>query len=596
MEKIINHFLIKVILCISLFGIVTGFAQQVSRINGVVIDNKKQPLLYVNVFFIDNLEGTMSDKDGRFTINTNIYGDRNLHFSHIGYEQQEITVHIAPGELINVKIQLKKALIEMDMVTVSAESFTMADEEGQTLTSMDIVTTAGAAADIFRAIQTFPGVTQIDEGAGMYVRGGDVSETVVLLDQATLIHPYRYESDTGGYFGMINPFLLSGTFFSSGGFPAKYGNALSGILAMESLGFPDNSSVDFGLGLAAVSLGGSYILIPEKLGIRFSGNYSYTKYLFRVNGGEEKFKKVPISWDGNLSLIYKYSERGQLKLFNYINQDDIGILYKSPVYAGTFISGNESLLNNLQWQHLFPSKLLLKSSFSKNEFIQNIELGNMDLSTTDGMIKWRTDASFPIRKKVKLGTGFELDKLKTTIAGSVPDDPNDFRPGAAINTFSTDYLTKHIGAYIDGEISISPRLFTICGIRLDYLTNGDEITIDPRFSIGYRLTENQIAKFATGLYHQYPLARYSDETIGNPNLNSQEAIHYIVGYEYKSDITNVKIETYRKNYNDLLLSDSTQNYINDGYGNAIGFDFFAKGNLPIISGWISYSYLIAKRK
>lgn len=591
-----NHFFIKGIICINLFGIIIGFAQEPGRINGVVFDNKKQPLPYVNVFFKDNLEGTMSDKNGLFSIITNDYGDRDLHFSHIGYEQQEIIVCIMQGEIVNVNIQLKKALVEMEMVTVSAGSFTMADKEGQTLTSMDVVTTAGAAADIFRVIQTFPGVTQVDEGVGMYVRGGDVSETIVLLDQATLIHPYRYESDTGGYFGMINPFLLAGTFFFSGGFPAKYGNALSGILAMESLGFPEYSSFDLGIGLTAISLGGAYILIPERLGVRFSGNYSDTKYLFKVNGGEDVFEKVPTSWDGNLSFIYKYSDRGHFKLFNYFNQDDIGVLYKSPIYEGTFISGNESTLNNLQWQHLFPNKILLKSSLSRNEFYQNITLGSMDLSTTDRMIKLRTDVSIPFKKKVKLDIGFELDKLNTTITGSVPDDPKDFRADAITNIFSTNYLTKHIGAYIDSEIKFSPRLFIICGIRSDYLTNNNERTIDPRFSIGYRLTEKQIAKFASGIYHQYPQARYFDEFVGNPNLISQQAKHYIVGYEYKSDITNVKIELYRKDYDNLLLKDPSQNYVNDGYGNAAGLDFFAKGNLPIISGWISYSYLIAKRK
>ena len=43
--------------------------------------------------------------------------------------------------------------------------------------------------------------------------GGDVSETVVLLDQATVVHPYRYESPTGGVFGTIPSFMVQGTVF-----------------------------------------------------------------------------------------------------------------------------------------------------------------------------------------------------------------------------------------------------------------------------------------------------------------------------------------------------------------------------------------------
>jgi len=189
----------------------------------------------VNVFFTDGIEGSMTDDAGEFRIETLKFGVRTLRISHIGYIQKDVQMDVQPEEPVSLTIELEEALVEMDAVTISAGSFTMADEEGQTLTSLDVITTAGAAADIFRVIQTLPGVTQVDEGAGLYVRGGDVSETVFLLDQATLSHPYRYESDTGGYLGMINPFLLSGTYFSAGAFSAKYGNAKRGMKNWWSL-------------------------------------------------------------------------------------------------------------------------------------------------------------------------------------------------------------------------------------------------------------------------------------------------------------------------------------------------------------------------
>ncbi len=37
-----------------------------------------------------------------------------------------------------------------------------------------------------KSLKTFPGVAMVDEGAGLFVRGGDVSETVILLDQGTV--------------------------------------------------------------------------------------------------------------------------------------------------------------------------------------------------------------------------------------------------------------------------------------------------------------------------------------------------------------------------------------------------------------------------
>ena len=570
--------------------------KQIGIVSGKVLDSKNAPLPFVNVFFTDGMEGTMTDENGCFKIETNHFGKRVLRVSHIGYEQKDVDVIIKKEAPVILNITLEESYVEMETVTITASSFTAADKEGQTLTSLDIVTTAGAAADIFKAIQTFPGVTQVDEGAGMFVRGGDVSETIVMLDGATLVHPYRYESDTGGYFGMINPFLLSGTYFSSGAFSAKYGNALSGILAMESLGMPDCKSIDFGMGLAAISLGASYPIIPDKLGVRFSGNYSDTKTLFKVNGGTEKFNKFPLSWDGNLSVIYKYSNRGYLKFFNHSAQDDIGVLYESPTYSGNFISGTDNILNNVYWRQMFGKKLLTKSSLSQNRFHQDIMIGNLSLKNSDVFTKWRTDITYTASKKFKINSGFEIDNTESTVSGSYPDDENNLHPDAESITFSNDYSAFHNGLYLECEINFSQRIFTISGLRVDYLNEINTYTADPRFSIGYRFADTQILKLATGRYHQYPKAQCIDAHYGNPNLLPLEAIHYVAGYELKSEITNFRAELYYKDYNDLPIMDYEQNFASDGYGYSYGTDIFIKGNLPFISGWMSYSYLVSERK
>jgi hypothetical protein len=131
---------------------------------------------------------------------------------------------------------MSESSVKLGDVVIAGSAFTTGDEASSlTLHSLDVYTTPGASADILRAIQTFPGVAAMDDGSGLFVRGGDVGETTILLDQATVVHPYKFESPTGGYFGTIPPFLVGGTYFSSGGFSARYGNALSGILAMESM-------------------------------------------------------------------------------------------------------------------------------------------------------------------------------------------------------------------------------------------------------------------------------------------------------------------------------------------------------------------------
>ncbi len=227
-------------------------SEKLCTIKGTVLDDQNKPLPFANVFLKGRMEGSISDNDGNFSFKTNALGKVTLLCSFIGYASFEKELDLRAGSTIEVKIKLRQTEIKGKSVMVTASAFTAADEEGVTLTAMDVVRTRGAAADLFWAIKTFPGLQQVDEGAGLFVRGGDVSETVVLLDGAIINHPYKYESPTGGFFGTFSPFLLKGTFFSSGGFSAQYGNALSGALAMESQDMPDRRMMGFGLGLGMI--------------------------------------------------------------------------------------------------------------------------------------------------------------------------------------------------------------------------------------------------------------------------------------------------------------------------------------------------------
>jgi carboxypeptidase family protein len=94
-----------------------------------------------------------------------------------------------------------------DLVTVIAPRAPAPPASSYDLRPIDVVRTAGSAADLMRALQMLPGVAQIDEGAGLYVRGGDTSEVLVLLDDAVVFYPYRQKTPQGGLFGSVEPFL-----------------------------------------------------------------------------------------------------------------------------------------------------------------------------------------------------------------------------------------------------------------------------------------------------------------------------------------------------------------------------------------------------
>lgn len=574
-------------------------AQQKSAfLAGKVVDEKGAPLAFVNLQIIDSFDGEVSNAAGRFVITTQKIGEIKIRASLMGYEPAEQSIRLIASDTVRVNFVLKETLVNLQDVVITASAFATGDEgKGVTLRRMEVITTPGAAADIFLAIKTFPGLAMVDEGSGLFVRGGDVSETVTLLDQATVVHPYKYESPTGGVFGTINPFLVSGTLFSSGGFSARYGNALSGVLAMDSQNLPEGSAYTLNVGLAAASLGVQMPLMPNKLGLRFSGNRSFTAAMFRLNGRRDEFFEAPSGHDGNLSLIYQYSPTGRLKFFNFASNDQLGVNVNEPSFAAVYRGQERNQLHNLQWSDIFRG-WLIKSSLSLNRYDTKKNLGNLDFAQRDDTYKWRLDVERELSKRARFSWGSELERTNSDFRGTVPDNQNVLDPDAEVQHLQENYPAQRWGAYAEIETQMNRRLSAGAGVRVDHHSLARETTLDPRLSLRYDFSKQTNIRFAYGIYHQFPEAYLFNPVSGNSQLASQGAQHYIVGVEHQRDQLMLRLETYYKPYAHLVIRDNTRNYANRGDGEARGMDVFVKYGAFLqtrFNGWLAYSYLHSER-
>jgi len=83
--------------------------------------------------------------------------------------------------------------------------------------------------DVLKIIQLLPGVQSGQEGtAGFYVRGGNLDQNLVQLDEATVYNP----SHLFGLFSTFNVNSINHVQLIKGGFPAEYGGRLSSILTI----------------------------------------------------------------------------------------------------------------------------------------------------------------------------------------------------------------------------------------------------------------------------------------------------------------------------------------------------------------------------
>ncbi|MBI3789234.1 MAG: TonB-dependent receptor [Ignavibacteriales bacterium] len=576
-------------------------AQQKNTVKGKILDEDGTPLPFVNVFLLNSLDGGMSNEQGTFSFQTARTGEVTLVASMIGYEKYSKTFKMEPGKSVSLSIEMRNTAVNMAGIVVTASSYSSEKGKGVVMSSMDVVTTPGGAADIFQSLKTLPGLTQVSESAELYVRGGDPIETITMLDQASLYHPFTFESSYGGIFSNINTAAMKGMYFSSGGFSAKYGNALSGVLDIDTKDEPQLQRINFGISLANASMSSDIPIVENVLGVRFDVRQSFTKPLFVVNGGVDRFTATPTSGDLNGGVIYKYSQTGRLKLFGLYGEDKQGVNVERPESNAIFNGTSNNSLINLQLRDVIFSTMFMKTSASWNRYKSRWNLGVLDLTKTDNNYKFRADFEYQFTARTKFVFGSELERRSASYVGTIQKKDYDFRPDAQSIALDATLVGKRLAAYAEIEqasLFKVQNLFAVIGSRIDYIPEINLRWIDPRLSIGYKLGEHSTLKFGWGIFHQHADPRLYSPEDGNPNLKALKATHYIAAYDYSfSEQADFRVELYHKEYTDLPLKSAALHYDNGGNGYARGIDIMAKGSLPgFINGWFSYGFVDTKRK
>ncbi|PQJ36374.1 hypothetical protein BSZ35_07995 [Salinibacter sp. 10B] len=577
-------------------GVFSSAVAQPAFVQGQVQTPEGTGIPYANVRIVGTTDGAATDEQGRFRFETRRRGRVELQASAVGYEAETRTSRLTSGDTVRVSFVLGLTHVKLDEAVVTGEAYSTGPGETATLGPTEAVTTPGANGDLFRALQSFPGVASPGDGAGLFVRGGDVTETKTLLDQATVHHPYRYESPAGGTFGAVRPFLVDGTQFSTGGFSAQYGNALSGVLAMESKDRPQQSRRYVNLGLAAASLSFDQPLIEDELGLRVSGNRSFTGLLFRVNGRHSDFVTVPQGMDGNLGLTWDYGETGQLKLFAFARHSRVGVETVQGAYEGLYRGSSTNQLYNLQWRTR-ARPWTLETSASWSTYSSEKRFGALNVTPTDQSGTLRMDATRSTDDWT-LRVGGTVERRHYRFDGTFPTNPAAVAPDAPTRTVNTGLPATRAGGYAEVESNLLPVLTARVGLRTDVHSRAGRPVVDPRGGLSWRVAPHTHLRAAWGLYHQFPeLSTYSEHT-GPTSLGAQHTQHYVMGVRHERSDWLLRVEAYRKPYRDLVVRTGASRYANAGSGLAQGLDLFAKYGAFLetrVNGWASYSLLESRR-
>lgn len=208
--------------------------QAQSTVSGRVLDEAGVGIPGANIYIKGSFDSTNSSIDGSFSFETFEEGKQILVVSFIGFQTIEKEIEINQAQT-SLSLTLKESINKLDGVTITAGAFEASEVKKSTvLKPLDIVTTASAAGDIMGAINTLPGTTAVGESGRIFVRGGGGYETKVFIDGLEVKNAFNSTIPNVPTRGRFSPFLFKGTVFSTGGYSAEYGQALSSVLVLNS--------------------------------------------------------------------------------------------------------------------------------------------------------------------------------------------------------------------------------------------------------------------------------------------------------------------------------------------------------------------------
>jgi len=590
----------NILFLILLLTSIMGYSQV--KISGKV-SFKNKGVAEVNVTLKDTYDGTTTDAQGNFTFETSEKGAHVITFTHPKYENIERTVTIENQD-VSLSVDLKEQISEIDAVVVSAGSIEASDKKRATtlLSPIDIYTTAGADGQISSALTYLPGVQKVGGTEGLFIRGGTGTESKIFMD-GSLINNY-FSNSVPGIAGrdQFNTSLFKGNIFSSGGYSALYGQALSGALMLESVDLPDESSYNIGISPIFVNAGFQKLGDNKNYSYGATAGYSLLSLMQKVFNFNTDFVEAPQGLNGDLNFRFKTKSGGFFKYYGMFNSNKMGVRSESlePGYDFSLVKLNgKNTFHNLSFKQKFGKYLLnVGGSYSYNRSDLHFSTETNDIESNRSQLL--TDGNYLNFKAV---LERKINRISAVRGGIELNNTDENLSFEAVQKHYKDLISS---AFVETDLGFSNALSAKIGVRAEHSSFLGKNNIAPRFAIAYRLAKDWTTSLAYGLFYQNPESKYIN---GPANLGFQKSQHYIFQVQRASEGRTLRFEAFYKKYDQLIKTfnvtpDKEQNQQtqtalnNNGYGFAKGVEFFWRDNKKTfenIDYWISYSYLDSKR-
>jgi outer membrane receptor protein involved in Fe transport len=425
--------------------------------------------------------------------------------------------------------------------------------------------------DIYRATHNLPGVVADDFSARFAIRGGDRDEIVIRLDGMELYDPYHLQ-DFGGAISVIDMGIVRNADLLTGGFPAEYGDAMSGVFDVTS-GAVSRGKIS---GNAGIDMLNTHLILGGPLSEAswlLSARRGYIDLLMGLIESEETFKPSYYDLYGKMSYDIQSSDTISAHVLYAGDSNEIDRIgdesdLDSRYWNGAFWA---------RWRHLASEKMLwnlyLFSGSAGREKYEGID-GIDERSLLYAGLKG--DAIYSPVSSQTLKAGWRWQQAEANYRYFLREDETPISVDAAPSGWD-------LNGYIQDEWRISRRLAGNLGLRCIYQNDGGHFAIMPRAALAAKLRKDLTVRGAWGIYNQpVQIANLPVEAGIAESQPPEKAVHYILAAEY-SPAANLllRTEAYYKTFDDLAgqIKDygrKEQSFISPESGFARGVEIFAK--------------------
>ena len=571
-------------------------AAQTASIRGFITDaDDGEALAGVNVVLestTGNLRGGSTNADGIYNLTRISTGTYVLRVSFVGYTSWSDTLAFRAGQRLTLNIELAAGGTELDEIVVEAEPETGAARVTAGLQTvspkdMDLLPTPDVSGDLASYLTTLPGVVSLgDRGGQFFIRGGEPSHNMVLIDGMYVYQPYHIL----GFYSAFPSDIIHQADIHTAGYGAPFTGRISSVIDVKSR----NGNKRGHAGALAVA--------PFVSSVQLEGPLIRDRVSFMGSARQSLVKSIAQQYvSQDMPYVFGDAFAKAHAIISPTSQLSVSGLYTHD--RGTIgLESEDRILEEVGWRNAalgvryvvlpraLPFVIEILLSYSRLETEQGPSDDPVRWSRIEGFQYAANMTSFYERTQWKWGLYWRAPEITAHLGGLFQD--LDF-----------GFSRRHkAGLYLEPDFYLSAGLKARVTLVGEMFPGQEKrANFESRFRIIWQLREHEVSAGA-GWYHQeiFGLNDRRDATNvftswrSAPTEDLSRAFHALAGYRVSPfPWLEFSLEGYFKRITDLFVAEWTSyprftSRLQRADGKAGGVDLRAEARLPRFYGYVNY--------